>query len=167
MCTFKQGQKCGFVKTGISTRLYPVFIPVLKKFYHAWGKRLPTQLLLTFHNCKTIFIMPTSPYLIPLQSAVNWTTAWRTANPTAIKAFLINMNEVNDMLQEAGTSSIRVYFGLDNGVEKLVLVAVNAQGKDIINPTVNNTPISGTYDFCAPCPPTCDILSPLFTGQML
>jgi hypothetical protein len=26
--------------------------------------------------------------------------------------------------------------------------------------------ISGTYDFCAPCPPTCDQTSPLYTGIM-
>ena len=97
--------------------------------------------------------MPESPYLIPLQTAVNWTTAWRSTNP-------------NDMLKEAGTTSIRLYFGLDNGVEKLALVAVNANGQDIINPTVGGVVISGTYDFCDPCPPTCDPNSPLLTGQM-
>jgi hypothetical protein len=110
--------------------------------------------------------MAQSPYLIPLQTAVNWTTAWRGANTNSIKAFLINIDEINDMLKEAGTNSIRLYFGLDNGVEKLALVAVNAQGQDIISPTVNNQVISGTYDFCTPCPPTCDPLSPLMTGIM-
>ena len=110
--------------------------------------------------------MAQSPYLIPLQTAVNWTTAWRNANTNSIKAFQINMNEVNDMLKEAGTTSIRLYFGLDNGVEKLALVAVNANGQDIINPTVEGQVISGTYDFCTPCPPTCDPYSPLLTGQM-
>lgn len=110
--------------------------------------------------------MAQSPYLIPLQTAVNWTTAWRSSNNNSIKAFQININEVNDMLKEAGTTSIRLYFGLDNGVEKLALVAVNANGQDIINPTVEGQVISGTYDFCTPCPPTCDPYSPLLTGQM-
>ncbi|MFN0035402.1 MAG: hypothetical protein ACKVUS_10050 [Saprospiraceae bacterium] len=110
--------------------------------------------------------MDQSPYLIPLQTAVNWTTAWRGTNTNAIKAFKINIDEVNDMLKEAGTNSIRLYFGLDNGVEKLVLVAVNSNGQDIINPTVDHQQISGTYDFCQPCPPTCDLASPLLTGQM-
>ena len=110
--------------------------------------------------------MPTSSYLIPLQTAVNWTTAWRSANANSIKAFQINVDELNDMLKEAGTNSIRLYFGLDNGVEKLALVAVNANGQDIINPTVNGQQISGTYDFCTPCPPTCDTNSPLYTGNM-
>ena len=110
--------------------------------------------------------MAQSPYLIPLQTGVNWTTAWRSANANSIKAFQINIDEVNDMLQEAGTNSIRLYFGLDNGVEKLVLVAVDASGVDIINPTVKGQQISGTYDFCQPCPPTCDTNSPLYTGTM-
>jgi hypothetical protein len=110
--------------------------------------------------------MAESPYLIPLQTAVDWTTAWRSANPNAVKAFLINIDEVNDMLEEAGTNSIRLYFGLDNGVEKLALVAVDANGLDIINPTVDSQQISGTYDFCEPCPPTCDTDSPLYTGKM-
>lgn len=107
-----------------------------------------------------------SSYLIPLQTAVNWTTAWRNTYASSVKAFKINIDEVNDMLQEAGTSSIRLYFGLDNGVEKLALVAVDANGHDIINPTVNGVQISGTYDFCEPCPPTCDVSSPLLTGRM-
>lgn len=107
--------------------------------------------------------MAQSAYLIPLQTAENWTAAWRAANPTSIKAFKINVAEINDMLQEVGTVSIRLYFGLDNGVEKLVLVAVNANGQDIINPTVGGQVVSGTYDFCEPCPPTCDPSSPLYS----
>lgn len=106
--------------------------------------------------------MDQSSYLIPLQTAVTWTAAWQAANPSSIKAFKINMAEVNQILEEAGTTAIRLYFGLENGVEKLVLVAVNANGQDIINPTVGGQTISGTYDFCDPCPPTCDPNSPLF-----
>jgi len=109
--------------------------------------------------------MAQSPYLIPLQKAVNWTTAWRDANTNSIKAFKINLSEVNDMLKEVGATSIRLYFGLYNGVKKLALVAVNAAGQDIINLTVDNQVTSGTYDFCDPCPPTCDPYSPLLTGQ--
>ncbi len=110
--------------------------------------------------------MAQSQYLIPLQTAVDWTTAWRGANPSSIRAFKINLAEVNDMVQEAGANSIRLYFGLDGGVEKLVLVAVTSNDLDIINPTVAGQTISGTYDFCEPCPPTCDPLSPLMTGRM-
>ena len=110
--------------------------------------------------------MADSPYLIPLQTAVDWTTNWRSTFPSSVKAFKINLDEVNDMLKEVGTNSIRLYFGIDGGVEKLVLVAVNAAGQDIINPTVDGDKISGTYDFCQPCPPTCDTSSPLLTGVM-
>jgi len=113
--------------------------------------------------------MPQSPYLIPLQTAVNWTTAWRSANANSgnyTTAFKINVDEFNDMMQVAGVSAIRLYFGLDNGVEKLALVAVDANGIDIINPTVKGQQISGTYDFCEPCPPSCDTNSPLYTGIM-
>jgi hypothetical protein len=107
--------------------------------------------------------MPQSPYLIPLQSAEAWTTAWRAQNPNSVKAFLISVNEINDMLKEVGSNSIRLYFGLDGGVEKLVLVAVNGSGQDIINPMVDGQLVSGTYDFCTPCPPTCDTNSPLYS----
>jgi hypothetical protein len=111
--------------------------------------------------------MADSTYLIPLQTAVNWTTAWRSANPNAIKAFKINIDEVNDILKEVNVNAIRVYFGIDNGVEKLVLVAVDANGNDIIDPTVNGHVISGTYDFNEPCPPICGSGgSPLQTGRM-
>jgi hypothetical protein len=117
-------------------------------------------------NFSCLATMADSTYLIPLQTSVNWTSAWRSANPNSIKAFKIDMQEVNDMLREVGVSSIRAYFGLDNGIEKLVLVAVDANGNDIINPTVDGHIISGTYDFSQPCPPTCDPSSPLVTGRM-
>ncbi|MBL7826371.1 MAG: hypothetical protein JNJ57_07055 [Saprospiraceae bacterium] len=109
--------------------------------------------------------MPSS-YLIPLQTAVNWTTAWRTSNPNSVKAFKIDLQEINDLLQETGTTAIRVYFGVENGAEKLILVAVNSAGQDIINPIVSGAKISGTYDFNSPCPPVCDPSSPLVTGIM-
>ena len=110
--------------------------------------------------------MPQTNYLIPLQDGVNWTTAWRGAYNTSVKAFKINIDEINQMLLENNATAIRLYFGLDGTAEKLVLVAVDANDKDIINPTVNGVVISGTYDFCDPCPPTCDLTSPLMTGRM-
>lgn len=109
-----------------------------------------------------------SPYLIPLQSAVDWTTNWRSANANSIKAFKMDAQEILDILAEIGSTGtgIRLYFGLENGVEKLVLVGIDNNGNDIINPTVKGQQISGTYDFNQPCPPTCDVNSPLYTGDM-
>ena len=107
--------------------------------------------------------MPQSAFLIPLQTAIDWTTAWRAVNANAIKAYTISSQEINDIMAETGAVSIRLYFGLDNGVQKLVLVGVDATGKDIINPVVKGQVVSGTYDFVNPCPPTCDATSPLMT----
>lgn len=108
--------------------------------------------------------MSQTTYLIPLQTAVDWTTAWRGADPSAIKAFRVDVKEINEILAELNTDYIRIYFGSDNGTEKLVLVGVDAQGNDIINPMGGK--ISGTYDFNQPCPSTCDTASPLYTGRM-
>ena len=106
---------------------------------------------------------------LDLQTAVDWTTAWRAAHATTpgyIKAFLVDLSEVNEIMAETGAASIRVYFGLDGTTEKLILVGVDANGNDIINPEVNHLRKSGTYDFNTPCPPVCGIDSPLMTGQM-
>jgi hypothetical protein len=104
---------------------------------------------------------------LDLQDAVNWATNWRRANPGSNKAFLVDFSEVTSIQAETGATSFRVYFGLDStGAEKLILVGVDSNGNDIINPVVNGHQESGTYDFNMPCPPTCDPGSPLMTGTM-
>lgn len=113
--------------------------------------------------------MADTTYDLPLQTAVDWTTAWRAAHvnvPNYVKAFRVDVNEIQEILQEAGTDYIRLYFGIDGTTEKLILVAVDEYDNDIINPTVNGHVKSGTYDFTNPCPPTCDDQSPLMTGRM-
>ena len=110
--------------------------------------------------------MGATTYLIPLQTAVDWTKAWRHENPTSIKAFRVDIQEIKEILAELDTNYVRIYFGLDGSTEKLVLVGVDANDKDIIDPTVDGFKISGTYDFNQPCPSTCDITSPLYNGRM-
>ena len=99
---------------------------------------------------------------LDLQDAINWTESWRRKYPNSVKAFSVEFSEIVAIQAETGAVCFRAYFGLDStGAEKLILVGVNSAGEDIINPVVDNQIKSGTYDFNAPCPPTCDPGSPL------
>jgi len=116
-------------------------------------------------------------YSIPVEEACAWTRRWRDAGNT-IRAFTIDVAELNDIINELGkllpdpVRQVRVYFGYkDTGEECLVLVGVDAEGKDIVYYWKRDealgadaTEESGTYDFTRPCPSTCDEGSPLNGG---
>lgn len=97
-----------------------------------------------------------SNYTITLQEGIDWTTNFRNQNPGAVKAHLIEQAEINEIMAQPNAAGIRAYLGIDNsGNEKLVLVAVDASGNDIL---------TNVYDHTSPCPPTCDVNSVLYTG---
>lgn len=76
------------------------------------------------------------------------------------KASLISQDDLKGLMDEIGENGIRAYNGIDdNGAYKLIIVAVDANGKDLIDPE-NGFNI---YDFTLPCPATCDVNSQLFT----
>ena len=98
-----------------------------------------------------------SNYTITLQEGIDWTTNFRNQNPNSVKAYKIDQAEINEILAQAGAAGIRAYMGIDNsGNEKLVMVAVDASGNDILN---------NVYDHTLPCPNHCDNNSVLCTGQ--
>ena len=100
---------------------------------------------------------------ISLDKAINDAANWRAIANTKlkgndyIKAFLIPVVDFSEILCE-GAVGIRAYLGsAADGSKKLLLVGVDAHGKDMIDYD------NGEYvfDFTTPCPAMCDVDSPL------
>ena len=114
---------------------------------------------------------------ISLKTAKNWTKRWREKEKTYnahhdCRAFNIPLKDLKEVINEDGVESVRGYIGVErqniNGenvfIEKLIIVGVNAAGKDMIS-SMNGEDLdqdSGfIYDFSRPCPNLCDPESPL------
>lgn len=102
-------------------------------------------------------------YEIPLSDAETWTQAW-VDRGNFVKAFLIDAQELQDILDEHGTSYVRVYFGWDATQEpgreqRMIMCPVTVTGTDMVPGT--EMP-SNVFDFTQPCPPTCDTNSKLY-----
>lgn len=102
-------------------------------------------------------------YEVPLSRAETWTQAW-VDRGNFVKAFLIDAQELQDIIDEHGTRYIRVYFGWDETQEpgrreRMVMCPVDVEGVDMIPGT--EMP-SNVFDFTQPCPPTCDTSSKLY-----
>lgn len=110
-----------------------------------------------------------SIFEIPLDEAVELTKAWAEQG-NFIKGYLIDAQELRDMIDEKGVSYVRVYFGWDVEMEKgreqrMIMVPADEYGDDIINTEPNDDdtelkdrpkPIdSNVFDFTMPCPATC------------
>lgn len=97
---------------------------------------------------------------ITLETAQQWAKTWRSDPENTVKAHLIPQIDVTELLAEDDVVDIRAYIGVDgNGVNKLMLVGVDAAGNDLINDAAGQY----IYDFTKPCPSTCDVNSPLYT----
>ena len=97
---------------------------------------------------------------ITLQQAQQWAAKWRLNPANTVKAHLIPEIDITQLLAEEGVANVRAYIGIDeNGTNKLMLVAVNADGNDMINEDLGQY----IYDFTIPCPSVCDVDSPLYT----
>lgn len=97
---------------------------------------------------------------ISLVVAQGWATKWVDSQPQgAVKAHLIPMEDFVNIQKENGAVNVRAYIGIDeNGLNKLMLVGVDANGRDMIDDTNGDY----IYDFTLPCPNTCDTSSPLY-----
>ncbi|QEC53328.1 hypothetical protein [Anseongella ginsenosidimutans] len=123
---------------------------------------------------------------ISLEEAVDITTNWRNfiapfnkectnceeGFPAFVDGFTIPLDDLIQLKQEKGFSTVRVYLGKDYNTEtgkygksRLVLVGVEEDdnltmgpGKDIIGTEPDNSEV---YDFTTACPPYCDKESPL------
>lgn len=98
--------------------------------------------------------------VIPLDEAQNWAKIYREKNPNSVIAYLVPGIDFTQLLQEKDVVDIRAYVGIDpeSGLQKLMLVGVDANGNDMID-AQNGYDI---YDFTQPCPNKCDVKSPLF-----
>lgn len=100
-----------------------------------------------------------SDFTITLEEAQSWATSWRTNPPKKLaKGHLISGTALSELLRTADVVNVRAYMGVDDkGIQKLMLVGVDANGKDLID--ANHL----IYDKTHPCPDNCDPSSPLFT----
>lgn len=96
---------------------------------------------------------------ITLATAQEWAGNWRKDQPDTVKAFLIPGSDISDLYNDIltkGGQDVRGYLGIDDkGEYKMFLVAVDSNGNDLVN--------LGIYDMTTPCPPMCDVNSPLYT----
>jgi len=99
-----------------------------------------------------------SNYTISLQDGIDWTTNWRDNHSGLVKAFKIDKDEIDEIFQDyPNAEGIRGYLGEDdNGNPKLVMVAVDSNGDDIL---------TTVYDHASPCPNDCDTGSVLNNGN--
>ena len=97
---------------------------------------------------------------IDLATAQEWAKTW-IANPdTTVKAHLIPQDNITQLMASQDCQDIRAYLGMDgDGVARLMLVAVDSNGNDLIDEAEGYY----IYDFTEPCPPKCDVNSPLYT----
>lgn len=111
---------------------------------------------------------------ITLKEAQSWAINWRKENPNMVKAFLIPNEDLIELLGlEPGQGNgydIRCYVGINEAdlkdSPKLMIVRVDAEGKDLINPDsglgTQDDNGNDIYDLTKPCPTFCDDTSPLF-----
>lgn len=110
---------------------------------------------------------------ISLETAKKWTQRWRQEESTYNKyhkciAFNIPLVDLQQVLAEKSVASVRAYLGVDdNDVEKMIIVGVDANGKDMITFAKDSTlkggdDNGGIFDFTEPCPISCDKTSPLY-----
>jgi hypothetical protein len=127
---------------------------------------------------------PNKRNTISLKIAKKWAKRWRKEEGTYnshhdCRAFNIPKIDLQEVLAEDGVASVRAYLGIEVYVdpdtgenvseEKLMIVGVNKNGKDMIKTVkgADGALISDPdgdediYDFTRPCPSLCDPDSPL------
>ncbi|MGJ8685138.1 MAG: hypothetical protein ACSHWW_10970 [Nonlabens sp.] len=102
---------------------------------------------------------------IPLEQAQTWRSNWKTSRKdwmaaNDLQGFWVPGDDLTQTVGENGVNC-RIYMGLTeegtSGEAKMMMVAVDADGKDMIDPD-NGLYI---YDFSQPIPPMDDPSSPL------
>lgn len=96
-----------------------------------------------------------SDFRITLEEGIKWITNWRTNLPKEpAKAHLIAKQALLDVMAPSDVVSVRAYMAVDDdGVQKVVLVGVDANGQDLIDDD------HILVDKSRPCPPECGIES--------
>lgn len=97
--------------------------------------------------------MTDDPHRIALKQAVEFTTAHQKKFPDEIRGWHFSRSAFEALLKEPGMTGIRIYAGLDSRGPTLVMVATDADGRDLVNGYLAE---EATH-----CPPYCDRSSPL------
>jgi hypothetical protein len=117
---------------------------------------------------------------ISLKTAKKWAKEWRDDEASynkyfECKAFNIPKIDLIEVLAEDGVESVRAYLGVEKTpvkggqpifAEKLMIVGVDKNGKDMISVSKDNSEVLDSedgdiYDFTSSCPDLCDEDSPL------
>jgi hypothetical protein len=101
------------------------------------------------------------PNTISLHKAKEWAKLYRQNMPSSdVIAYLIPGLDITELLKQNDLVNFRAYLGYDpeKQMNKLMIVGVDAEGKDLINEQDGQY----IYDMTSPCPLTCDVTSPLF-----
>lgn len=106
---------------------------------------------------------PSTKDRISLTDFTNWQANWEnnaiaflTANsPDILNSFTVKKVDLTEVMGE-NPVQVRYYLGLEAGkngawIPHLMIVGVDAQGADMIDPTQNEY----VYDFVCPCPVEC------------
>lgn len=120
---------------------------------------------------------PNKENTISLEIAKDWTKRWRDMESAYnshhdCRAFNIPLIDLQEVIKEQGVVSVRGYIGVEETVvegdtvfiEKLIIVGVDANGKDMISSKdglILDQESDDIYDFSDPCPNLCDPKSPL------
>jgi hypothetical protein len=112
-------------------------------------------------------------HVLDLEKAKHYARIWRKEEGGynehhKLHAFLIPKDDLTQVLAE-GVDAVRAYIGVDdtdpnNLVEKLMIVGAKYDAaKDVyVDMLPGRVPEGGdVYDFTRPCPPSCDVYSPL------
>lgn len=103
---------------------------------------------------------------ITLAQAQAWAQNWNNDKLTFLerndlKAFSISETIINSVLTPVGVVGMRAYLGIDeNNEPHLMLVGIDANGNDIINPASGYN----IYNFAKPCPSCCSTTTPKING---
>lgn len=94
---------------------------------------------------------------IDLETAKLWASNYRGKNQGETRSHFFGLEIIQQILNESGCVGIRIYYAIDEkGEKKLLLVGVDAEGKDIL-PTTTLLEGDGNIiaDFSYPCPTYC------------
>lgn len=97
------------------------------------------------------------PGEIPLQDAIRFVQRAREAKLLPVNGWSYPTTLIRQLCDQAGADGVRMYLAVtDEGGPTLVLVAVDASGKDMTD--------GALMEYLWPCPPFCDPASPLVQG---
>ena len=149
---------------------------LIRCFYLILFRFIISLKLLDMDNQPTDVPIPNSRNTISLKTAKEWTKRWRTMESSYnahqdCRAFNIPIKDLKEAIAE-GAASVRAYIGVEKikvegenvFIEKLMIVGVDANGKDMVSSKDGLTldDESGEiFDFSTPCPTTCDQDSPI------